>query len=187
MCSSDLRPGDARVLGRGPRQPGQRGGAGRRAGRQAGGRPCRVRGGEGQGHDGCRTPVHGHVRRRKAAHRLSRGRTRHRRPARAGERSDPQGDDHSARARAGHGDASAGGRPPVATDGQMHGRPCGRHGRPDRRGVEVRPAQDLLRRIGRHQDGDRPRDADGDRVGHEREARHAATARRSRRSSSAIR
>ncbi len=37
-----------------------------------------------------------------------------RRAQRAGLRSDPQGDDHPARPRAGHGDAAAGARPAVA-------------------------------------------------------------------------
>jgi len=43
----------------------------------------------------------------KDADRLSRGRPRHRRPQRDCDRPDPQGDDHSARPCAGHGDATA--------------------------------------------------------------------------------
>ncbi len=67
----------------------------------------RIRRRQGQGHDGRRTALHGDERRGKEAHRLSRRRSCHRGAARRGLRSDPQGDDHSARPRAGHGDAPA--------------------------------------------------------------------------------
>ena len=47
----------ARLLGRGPRQPRQRGGAAGRAPQQAPGRDAGVRGRQGQGHDGRRAPL----------------------------------------------------------------------------------------------------------------------------------
>ena len=93
----------ARFLRRGPRQPGQRGRVARGAARQARRDHDRVRGRQGQGHDGSRAALHGDDRRGEAAHRLSRGR-----PCGGGGppgslRPDPQGDDHSPRARARHG------------------------------------------------------------------------------------
>ena len=78
--------------------------------RQAAGRDAGVRGRQGQGDDGHRAQVHGDDRGREADDRLSRGRPRHRRAPRAGVRPDPQGDDHPARPRAGHGHAPAGAR-----------------------------------------------------------------------------
>ena len=71
----------------------------------------RVRGRQGQGHDGHRAAVAGDVRGREADDRLSRGRPRAVRDARAGMRSGPQGDHHPARPRAGPGHEPAGGRP----------------------------------------------------------------------------
>ena len=66
----DHRPRHARLLGRRPRQPRQRGGAVRRA-RQP---PRRVDGGvrarQGQDHDGRRAPLDGHERGREAPDRL---------------------------------------------------------------------------------------------------------------------
>jgi cell division protease FtsH len=103
----DHRARHARLLRRRPRQPRQRGGADRRAPQQAHGRRCRVRGRQGQGHDGRRAQVAGHDRGREEADRLSRGRPRHRRAQRQGDRPDAQGDDHPARPRARHGDAAA--------------------------------------------------------------------------------
>jgi ATP-dependent metalloprotease FtsH len=50
----DHRARHARLLGRRPRQPRERGGAARRAPRQAARHDGRVRGGQGQGHDGRR-------------------------------------------------------------------------------------------------------------------------------------
>jgi hypothetical protein len=46
----------AGLLGRGPRQPRQRGGAAGRAAQQASGRHAGIRGRQGQGHDGRRAP-----------------------------------------------------------------------------------------------------------------------------------
>ena len=92
--------GTPRLLGRRPRQPRERGGADGRPRRPA----LRDHGGfrerQGQGHDGRRAPVDGHVRGREEADRLSRGGPRDRRPQRPAARPDPQGDDHPARPRA---------------------------------------------------------------------------------------
>ncbi len=67
-----------------PGQPGQRGLAVRRSRQQASGRDEGVRAGQGQDHDGRRAQVHGHVREGEAQHRVSRGRSRHRRSPGAG-------------------------------------------------------------------------------------------------------
>ena len=75
------------------------------------GHPCRVRGRQGQGHDGRRAQIHGDVRGREEAHRLSRGRPRHRGLVCPRRHPGPQGDDHPARSRARHGQVPAGGRP----------------------------------------------------------------------------
>ena len=96
---------DLRVIARGtpgllrrrPRQPRQRGGADGGADRQAVRHDGRLRERQGQGDDGRRAAVHGHVRRRAQADRLSRGGPRDRRAERAAARPDPQGDDHPAR------------------------------------------------------------------------------------------
>ena len=103
----------ARLLGRRPDEPRQRSGAARGAARQAHRHDARVRGRQGQGDDGRRAPHPRHDRRREAPHRLSRGRPRHRRAQRAGDRSGPQGDDHPARPCARHGHAAAGARQAV--------------------------------------------------------------------------
>ena len=79
--------------------------------RQARGRHGRVRGRQGQGDDGRRAPLPGHERRREADDRLSRGRPRAVRHARAGMRPGAQGHHHPARPRARPGDEPAGGRP----------------------------------------------------------------------------
>ncbi|KAF1853992.1 hypothetical protein Lal_00005205 [Lupinus albus] len=86
----------------------------------------------------------------------------------------PQGHHHPARPCAGHGDAPAGRRPHQPVAGQAAGRPDRRHGRPHRRGADLRQGAGDHRRFGRHQDGDRDVAPHGDGVGHEREARPAA-------------
>ena len=68
---------------------------------------ARVRGRQGQGHDGRRAPLHGDDRGGEDADRLSRGRPRARRAAPGGLRSRAQGDHHPARPRARHGHAPA--------------------------------------------------------------------------------
>ena len=100
----------ARVLGRRSRQPRQRGGPAGGPPLEAHGHAGRVRGRQGQGHDGRRAPVDGHDRGREARDRLSRGRPRDRQPAGAGQRSAAQGDDHPARSCAGRDDEPAGAR-----------------------------------------------------------------------------
>ncbi|XBG33353.1 ATP-dependent metallopeptidase FtsH/Yme1/Tma family protein [Pseudomonas sp. 13.2] len=69
--------GVPRLLRRRPGQPGQRGFAVCRAFQQAPGRNERVRAGQGQDHDGRRAQDHGHVRKGKEKHGLSRGWPRH--------------------------------------------------------------------------------------------------------------
>ena len=59
-----------------PGQPGQRGGAVRRAPQRPRGRDGRLREGQGQDHDGPRAQVHGHARGRAPQHRLPRVRPR---------------------------------------------------------------------------------------------------------------
>ena len=93
------------------RQPSERGRIAGRAARQARRHHDRVRGRQGQGHDGRRAALNGDDRRGEEAHRLSRGR-----PCGSGGplgslRPDPQGYDHPARARARHGGAPSGRRP----------------------------------------------------------------------------
>ena len=99
------------VLGRRSRQPRQRGGADGGADRQAVRDHGRLRERQGQGDDGRRAAVHGHVRRGAQADRLPRGGPRDRRAEHAAARPDPQGDDHSARPCAGAGAEPAGARP----------------------------------------------------------------------------
>ena len=101
------RPRHPRLLRRGLDEPRQRGGAARGAARQAHRHHGRVRGRQGQGHDGRRAPHPGDDRRREAPYRLSRGRPRHRRHQRSGDRPGAQGDDHPARPGARHGHAVA--------------------------------------------------------------------------------
>ena len=96
-------------------------------------------------HDGHRAHVDGHDRGREADDRLSRGRPRHRRAARAGVRPDPQGDDHPARPRAGHGHAPAGARQLQLSPRQDVREPRRRDGRPRRRGSDLRLRQGLAR------------------------------------------
>ena len=105
------RPRHAGLLRRRSGQPGERGRAAGRPPGQARRRHGRVRGRQGQGHDGHRAPVPGDVRGGEADDRLPRGRPRAVRHARAGMRPGAQGDDHPARPRAGPGDEPAGGRP----------------------------------------------------------------------------
>ena len=101
-------------------------------------------------HDGHRAQVDGHDRGREAHDRLSRGRPRHRRAPRAGVRPDPQGDDHPARPRAGHGHAPARARQLQLSPRQDVREPRGRDGRPRRRGSDLRLRQGHLRRLVRH-------------------------------------
>ena len=118
---------------------------------------CRIRGRQGQGDDGRRAPLAGHDRGREDAHRLSRGRPRHRRAQRAGHRSGAQGHDHPARPRARHGHAAARARQalhePRADD------LAARHhdGRSRGRGDRVRQGQGHFRRRLRHRAGDQAR------------------------------
>ena len=89
------RPRHAWLLRRRSRQYRERGRSARRPRRQAHGQHDRFRGGQGQGHDGCRTPLHGHDRGREEADGLPRGGSRPGRPFLARLRSDPQSHDHS--------------------------------------------------------------------------------------------
>ena len=109
--AADHRTRHAGLLGRRSRQPRQRGGIVRRARQSPHGDDGRVRARQGQDHDGRGAPLDGHGRAGEAAHRLSRGRPCDRRPVRARARSGLQGDDHSARPRAGRDDVPAGGGP----------------------------------------------------------------------------
>ncbi len=97
----------AGLLRRGPRQPGQRGGAVRRAPQRARGRDGRLREGQGQGHDGRRAQIHGHVGGGADQYRVPRVGPRAGRQAGAEVRPGAQGDDHSARPRARPDDAVA--------------------------------------------------------------------------------
>ena len=63
----DARPRHARLLRRRPRQPGQRSRPDGRAPEPPHGHHARLRGRQGQGHDGRRAQVHGHERRRRSA------------------------------------------------------------------------------------------------------------------------
>ena len=63
----------ARLLGRRPREPGQRGGAAGGARRQGPARHARLRDGQGQGPHGPGAPLDDHQRPREAGHRLPRG------------------------------------------------------------------------------------------------------------------
>ncbi len=105
------RPRYAGFLGRRPGQPGERGGPVRRPCQQAHGGPGGVREGQGQDHDGRRAPLHGHDGGGEEAHRLSRGRSRHRRAAGAEPRPGLQGQHHPARPCPGRDHVSARGRP----------------------------------------------------------------------------
>ena len=95
--SEDDRARHARLLGRRSGEPGERGGAARRAHRQARGGDGGVRARQGQGDDGRRAAVAGDVGGREAHDRLSRGRPRAVRAARAGMRPGAQGHHHPAR------------------------------------------------------------------------------------------
>ena len=85
----------ARLLRCGSRQPRQRSGPVRRARERARSAHGSFRARERQDHDGHRTPLDGHERRREAQHRVSRSGPRDRRQADARARSCPQGHDHS--------------------------------------------------------------------------------------------
>ena len=71
-----IAKGTPGLLRRRPRVAGQRGGAAGRAQGQGQGRHARLRGGQGQGPDGPRAQVDGHLRAGEAHHRLPRGRPR---------------------------------------------------------------------------------------------------------------
>ena len=162
------------LLGRRSRQPGQRSGAARRAAQQAPRRHAGVRERQGQGDDGRRAPLDGDDRRREADDRLSRSGPCHRLGQRAGQRPDPQGDDHPARPRARHGHAPARTRHVFLPPRQDAREPVGLDGRPRRRGAGVRLRQGQLRRLVGHlaRDGSCPQH--GHQVGHVRQARPAA-------------
>ena len=156
--------------GRGHRQSGERGGAARGAARQARRHHDRVRGRQGQGHDGRRAALHGDDRRGEAAHRLheaampwwrrtSMPPTRSTRPH------------HPARARARHGGAAAGGRPDFGQPREAGGRHHRRHGRAHRRGDDLRLREGDQRSVVRSQDGDPDRAQHGDPVWHVRRGR----------------
>ena len=156
------------LLGRGPGEPGERGGAQRRA-LQPEGRPhARLRVREGQGADGRRAALDDHQRGREAGHGDSRGGPRAARRDAAARRSDPQGHDHPAR----HGarpDAAAADR----REAQLLARvPRGSDRdparRPHRRGDHHR--QHHHRRRQRPRARHRPGAPHGVRVGHERRA-----------------
>ena len=83
---------------------------------------------------GTERTLDGHDRGREEDDRLSRGRPRHRRAPRAGVGPDPQGDDHPARPRAGHGHAPAGARQLQLSPRQDVREPRRLDGRPRRRG-----------------------------------------------------
>ena len=117
-------------------------------------------------HDGHRAQVHGHDRGREAHDRLSRGRACHRRSSRARFGPDPQGDDHPARPSAGHGHAPAGARQLQLPPRQDVREPRRLHGRPRRRGIDLRLRKGQLRRVVRHQLCDRSRSRHGDPLGH---------------------
>ena len=98
----------AGLLGRRPREPGQRGGAVRRARQQAPRRHGRLRARQGQDHHGRGAPLDRHARGGAQEHRVPRVRPRDRRAAAAQDRPGPQGHDHPARPRARRDDAAAG-------------------------------------------------------------------------------
>ena len=144
----DHRPRLPGLLRRRSRQPRQRGGADGGADRQAVRDDGRLRERQGQGDDGRRAAVHGHVRRRAQAHRLSRGRACGRRAERAAARPDPQGDDHPARSRARAGAEPAGARPALGHDGQVQVDDRDGDGRQGRRAAGLRAGErDLGRRV----------------------------------------
>ena len=128
----------AGLLRRGPGEPDQRGGPDGGAAQQAHGHAGRVRGRQGQGDDGRRAQVAGHDRGGEAADRLSRGRTRDRRAQRQGDRSGAQGDHHSARPRARHGDAAARARQALDERRADDLAACHHDGRARRRGADLR-------------------------------------------------
>ncbi len=101
------RPRHARLLGRRPGEPGQRGGAAGRPRRQGPPGWPRLRDGQGQGADGAGAPVDDHQRERQEGHRLPRGRPRPGRQDDEGLGPRAQGDHHPARAGAGSDPAAA--------------------------------------------------------------------------------
>ncbi len=125
----------------------------------------RVRGRQGQGDDGRRAQVAGHDRRREDADRLSRGRPRHGRAQRQGDRPGAQGHHHSARPRAWYGHAVAGARQAVDEPRADDLAPCHHDGRARRRGNGVRPRESDERSRLRHRTGDQARPADGHALG----------------------
>ena len=92
---------------------------------------------------GAERRSHGDDRGREEDDRLSRGGPRDRLGARAGVGPDPQGDDHPARPRAGHGHAPARTRQLFVPPRQDAREPVGQHGRPRGGGDHLRPRQGL--------------------------------------------
>ncbi len=158
---------DAKVIARGT--PGfsgadlanlvNEGGFARRAPQQAHRDAVGIRGGQGQGHDGRRAPLHGDVGGREEAHRLSRG------GPRAGRhetcpRPIPSTRLPSSRAAVPrHCHAAAGRRPPVDELQADDLAPCHHDGRPHRGRAHLRQGQRHLGRPVRHRAGNPPRAA----------------------------
>ena len=88
------------------------------------------------------------------------------------DRSDPQGDDHSARPCARHGDAVARARQAVDVARADDLAPCHHDGRPRRRRTGVRPREGYLRRRLRYRAGDPAGAHDGDALGPLGRTRH---------------
>ena len=168
----------ARLLGRGPREPRQRGRDPRRPAQQEGRRAERVLRGPGADRRRPRAQEPGHQRRGEADHRLPRGRSRRRAADPAQVRPGRQGHGHQPRHGAGlhDGPADRGPLPPVQD--RVRGQDRG-PARRQRRGAAGVRRHDH-RRQQRHREGDRPRAAHGHRVRHERQAR-AAVVREARR------
>ena len=136
---SVLARGTAGFSGRRPGQPGERGGAERRALQPEGRADGRLRVRQGQGPDGHRAPVDDHQRRARSGSRpIHEAGPRAAGRAAAARRPDPQGDDHPAR---------HGARPDAAAAGRREAQLLAR--------VPARPDRDPARRA--HRRGDEPR------------------------------
>ena len=103
---------------------------------------------------------------------LSRGRSRHRRPQRRRDRSDPQGHDHSARPCARHGDAAARARQAVDVARADDVASCHHDGRPCRGRTGFRQGEGDVRCVVRHRAGHAAGAHDGDALGPLRSPRH---------------
>ena len=153
------------LLGRRPGQPGQRSRPDGRPQEPPHGHHARLRGRQGQGHDGRRAPVDGHDRGREEADGLPRGRPRPGDAERPQHRPGAQGHDHPARPRAGHGHAAAGTRQvldELPADDVAAGDPVRR---PRGRGADLRQGAHHLGRLVRHQPGHQAGPRHGDEVG----------------------